>query len=124
MNYLTATWPEIKDWHLFAHTHDIVEHLVAFDNDWNIDECALGLVIGKRLLCTNQLLITAPRELLRLLQQVDVMLLLRDLFGLVNVDDIERHQVLNPRQRVIDLLLLVVLLKLEVLKLFIYLRLG
>ena len=39
------------------------------------------------------------------------MLLLFDLLGLVDVQSVERHQALDPRQRIEDVLLLVVVLK-------------
>ena len=57
-------------------------------------------------------------------EQVLVVLLLLDLLGLVDVKRVERHQALDPRQRIENVLLLIIVLKQKVLKALVDLCLG
>ena len=101
MNYLSASGPVIESRHLFTHSHDVVEHFDVIDDDGDADQSTLRLgcfssarggslpqLLGQWDLIAAQLV----------LQQVLVVLLPFDLFCLVDVGDVERHQVLNSCQ--------------------------
>ena len=118
MNDLATTWPVIKRRHYLAHTHDVTEHLDVLDHDRNVDKSTLGFIISLDSLIDLNALKGLNRR-----YQVFIVLLSSNLLCLVDVHHIQRHQVLDSSQRIIDIFLLVVRLEHQILQLFIDLRL-
>ena len=93
LNDLLSTRPVVEDREVFSHSHDVAQYFLALDYHWDVDQGALWFTVGG----SGGLQLGPDLLFLRRLK-IGVVLSLKQLFSLVDVQNIKRHEVLDARQ--------------------------